>query len=237
MHRDTITVGILIYHDPRWLSFVLDGLEAARTEHVHWRPYVYANDPTPAVAADHRVTFVHRSQDPSVHYLTRVYQAWNDLVRRSPTELVVLLNSDMVVSDGWLDSLYAAWQVDPKALPTSLLVESGRQVSAFPEYVANFGLHPNEFDATAWRQHAALIREPGRTSKGRLYMPVLFQRDAFLAVGGYPPGNLSATQTGDRVLFQRLADAGFRHVTCHGSVVYHVGEGEMRDAAANRRRV
>ena len=219
-----VTVALLIYRSPGWLTFVLDGLSRA-TNKTPYELLVVANDPTAEIAADPRVSAIHRNPDPMSHYLGRVYAAWNATVAMASTRYVCLLNSDMYVSDGWLDALMAEL---PGGLPTSLLVESGFLPSAMPEYVRDFGRSPSAFRREDFLRYAGHVRDPERVSPGRLCMPVIFERQIFLDAGGYPLGNFSPRITGDRLLFMTLAQRGLQHRTCHGSVVYHVQEGEMR---------
>jgi hypothetical protein len=71
-----------------------------------------------------------------------------------------------------------------------------------------------------------------RTEAGGLFMPCVLHRSTFLAVGGYPEGNVPSADgqvvSGDALLFKKMQDAGFQHVTCFDSLVYHMQEGEMR---------
>lgn len=46
-------------------------------------------------------------------------------------------------------------------------------------------------------------------------------------MGGYPEGNPPGT-TGDKNLIHRYTEAGFKHVTALGSVVYHAQLGEQK---------
>lgn len=144
----------------------------------------------------------------------------------APTSLVVMLNSDMWPSAGWLDALLAVKRTYPFTVPTSLLVESGRLPSGMPEHVRNFGMNPDEFDAAAFEAHAATLRRERAIEAGRLYMPILVDRQEFADVGGYPEGNPEGT-TGDKDLIRRYVEAGFKHMTALGSVVYHVQTGEQ----------
>lgn len=223
-HHD-VTLVTLVYRDTRWLDFVMDGVAAAKTD-VSYRWLVVANDATDAVAADPRVTLDFRNDDPAEFYINRVYRAWNAGVEAAPTQRVVMLNSDMYVYDYWLDELIA---VHDNNVVTSLLVESGRIPSAMPEYARNFGTSPATFDVAGWRHHAEKLGSigEGHTEPGRLYMPILVEREEFLDIGGYPEGNPAGT-TGDKDLIARYAAAGLPHVTALGSIVYHVQEGEMR---------
>lgn len=222
--RPAVTVACLTYRKPEWLAFFLEGLAWSKNL-TPYRTMVVGNDAEPDVVATGRLDVDARNADPSEHYLSRVYRSWNLAVESSETELVCLANDDMVVSDYWLDELVEAHS--DTTLPTSLLVESGRIPSAMPEYVRNFGLTPEQFDRDGFAAHASQIRRRGEVEPGRLFMPVLFSRAAFLQVGGYPIGNPAGT-TGDKDLFARFARAGYRHLTALGSVCYHVQEGEMR---------
>lgn len=225
MGRPSVTVAALIYRSPDWLNFLLEGLSYARNA-TPSTILIVGNDAETSVVQTGRLDRDFRNPDPAEHYLSRVYRAWNHAVESASTELVCLLNSDMYVSDYWLDALVETYLADPLTLPCSLLVESGRIPSAMPEYVRNLGLTPDEFDREAWRAEAGRVRGTG-IEPGRLYMPVLFNRAAFLRLGGYPIGNPPGT-TGDKDLFARMKSAGYRHITCLGSAVYHCQEGEMR---------
>lgn len=228
-----VTVAMLIYKSPTWLNFALEGLIYARNK-TPMRVMVVGNDANEAVMATGRVDVDFRNPDPAEYYLNRVYRAWNAAVAAAETDLVCLINSDMYVSDGWLDELVEARLADRKTLPCGLLVESGRIPSAMPEYVRDFGTTVDGFDAEGWRRHAAELHAAGRgrAEPGRLFMPVLVDKREFAEVGGYPIGNVQTPQgvvSGDRWLFDRYAAAGYKWVTCLGSVTFHTQEGEMRD--------
>ena len=227
----SVTVAMLIYKSADWLAFALEGLSYARNR-TPYRTLVVGNDANDEVMGTGRVDVDFRNPDPSEYYLNRVYRAWNHAVSASETEYVALVNSDMYFSDYWLDELVGVMERDEKTIPCSILVESGRIPSAMPEYVRNLGLQPESFDRAAWATYSASIRQMGKTEPGRLFMPCLFKREVFLSSHGYPIGNITnpdgSITSGDRFLFDRLAAAGFRHVTALGSVVYHTQEGETR---------
>lgn len=229
----SVTVALLIYKSPEWLAYVLEGLAWARNV-TPYRTLVVGNDANEEVMATGRVDVDFRNADPNEYYLNRVYRAWNKAVESAETDWVILINSDMYVSDWWIDELVAAKEANPKSLPCSLLVESGRIPSAMPEYVHNFGTTVDDFDRDGWALHARSLHERGfrLTEPGRLYMPVLVDKREFLEVGGYPEGNRTeldgSVTSGDKILFQRYQDAGYTWVTCLGSVVFHTQEGEMR---------
>jgi len=228
-----VTLVVLIYRSLKWLDFVMEGVEQAKTE-TRYRWLVVANDAIDEVKADPRITVEWNNDDPDEFYINRVYRAWNEGVLNAPTSLVVLLNSDMWPADYWLDELVAIKRNEPhkvfgsywKTVPTSLLVESGRLPSAIPDYVNNFGQTPVEFDRNGFKAHAKAIRTPDKTDRGYLYMPILIDRQEFMDIGGYPEGNPPGT-TGDKDLIRRYKEAGLTHMTAMGSVVYHVQCGEQ----------
>ena len=222
-----VTLVTLVYRDPSWLQFVMDSVAAAKTA-VCYRWLVVANDATEEVRRDPRINVDFHNDNPTEFYINRVYRAWNEGVLNAPTQLVVMLNDDMWVSDDWLDELVALKRQAPKSLPTSLLVESGRLPSGMPEHVRDFGRTPATFQRDAFTARAESIRKYGKTEPGRLYMPILVDRQEFADVGGYPEGNPPGT-TGDKDLVRRYTEAGFKHVTALGSVVYHVQLGEQRE--------
>jgi hypothetical protein len=224
-----VTVALLIYKSTRWLDFVLEGLDTSFNE-TKFQTLVVANDPTEEIKNDPRVNYVHINENPEEHYLKRTYCAWNKAVEIAETKYVILVNSDMYFSDYWVDELMR-W-VDGKTIPCSLLVESGWIPSAFPEYVNDFGRTPDVFNKQAFLSYADSVRYIGLKEHGRLFMPCVFERNEFLAVGGYPPGNLITKHqiiSGDRILFNRFLDKGYDWITARGSIVWHAIEGELRD--------
>jgi GT2 family glycosyltransferase len=237
-----VTLVVLVYRSLRWLDWCMEGVDSIRTD-TRYRWLVVANDATEEVRADPRISVDFRNDDPGEFYINRVYRAWNEGVLNAPTPWVVMLNSDMFGSDGWIDELMDVKCKTPKLVPTSLLIESGRLPSGMPEYVRDFGKNPDEFKADEFKAHAASIAKPAirqegmgamgvgtlvfpQTEPGRLYMPILVDRQEFMDVGGYPEGNPPGT-TGDKDLVRRYAEAGFTHVTALGSVVYHCQIGEQ----------
>ena len=226
-----ITVATLVYKNTKWVEFLKKSLDESKTM-LKWKLMVLSNDGTPEVENDPLVTHKFRNEDPNEYYINRVYKAWNECVKQADTQYIVLINSDMAVSDYWLDELYLLKRFMPNSLPCSLLVESGRLRSAMPEYVKNFGLTPDTFDWEGWKNHSTSMRvsPPGNLNLelGRLFMPVLIDKEEFLSMGGYPNGNINGV-SGDKILFDKYAKQGFQHVTAKDSIVYHVQEGEMRD--------
>lgn len=228
VERDAeVTLVVLVYRSLKWLDFCMEGVDSSKNV-TRYRWLVLANDATDEVRADPRITVNWQNEDPSEFYINRVYRAWNEGVLNAATQMVVMLNSDMFPANRWLDDLLAVRTIDSRTVPTSLLIESGRVPSAMPEHVRDFGKTPDEFQREAFHQHAKSITAaiPGLTEPGRLYMPILVDRQEFIDVGGYPEGNPPGT-TGDKDLIRRYTEAGFKHVTALGSICYHVQCGEQ----------
>jgi GT2 family glycosyltransferase len=224
-----VTLVVLTYRSLRWLDWCMAAFDNA-TNKTAYRWLIVANDAEDDVIAGlQSATFPwidHRSDNPGEYYINRVYRAWNRGVLESPTPLVCMVNSDMAPADYWLDQLMFVKHREPMTVPTSLLVESGRLPSGMPEHVKSFGTNPDDFDHKAFRAHALTIVKPGQTEPGRLYMPILVDRQEFIDIGGYPPLNPPGT-TGDKDLIRRYKAAGFTHTTALGSVVYHAVCGEQ----------
>ena len=186
---------------------------------------VVANDPLAELLTPsqwHDATY--HDPNPTDHYLARVYRCWNYCVESSAAEYVCLVNSDMAFAPGWLDALEQ--RLDGQTLPVSRLVEPGFIRPGQHAIEIDLGRDPRTFPFGAWNELAADLSED-RVVPGGLFMPCVLHREAFLAVGGYPHGNVGNV-SGDAFLFGRMAEAGFQHVTCFDSLVYHMQEGEMR---------
>jgi len=220
-----ITLVVLVYRSLKWLEWCQKGVDESANQ-TRYRWFVVACDPTDEVRGSPLVDLVYDNENKDEFYINRVYRAWNEGVMCAPTQHVVMLNSDMYASDYWLDQLVACKRQDRKTVPTSLLVESGRIESAMPEYVRNFGLNPLEFKVDEFKPHANGLRQLNKTESGRLFMPILVNRQEFVDVGRYPEGNPAGT-TGDKDLISRYNKAGYKHLTAMGSVVYHVQTGEQ----------
>jgi len=187
---------------------------------------IVANDPWPGLDTTNVETY--HDPKPDDHYLSRVYRCWNHCVRTSKAEYVCLVNSDMIFSFGWLTPLFR--QLDGKTLPCSRLVEPGFIQPGEHAVEIDLGRDPSDFPFEAWDRLVEDLKEEYRVEPGGLFMPCVLHKETFLRVGGYPEGNLRVDGkivSGDADLFLRMREAGFQHVTCFDSLVYHMQEGEM----------
>ena len=183
---------------------------------------IVANDPQSDLPSDG--LDVYHDPNPADHYLSRVYRCWNYCVESSSAEYVCLVNSDMAFSPGWLEALER--RLDGKTLPCSMLVEPGFIRPGRHAIEIDLGRDRRTFPFDSWKLMASDLAD-NRTEPGGLFMPCVLHRQAFLEVGGYPEGNVNGV-SGDVILFNKMAAAGFKHVTCFDSLVYHMQEGEMR---------
>ena len=221
-----VTLVVLIYRSLKWLDFCMEGVESSKQD-IRYRWCIVANDATEEVRNDPRITVDWQNADPGEHYISRVYRAWNEGVLNSLTPLCLLMNSDMLCTDHAIDELVEQKTTNRRSLPCGLLIENGRINSGMPEHVQDFGTNPENFRRDDFLRHAATIRQPRTTEVGRLFQPVVFERQEFMDMGGYPIGNIGGV-SGDRILFDKYVKAGFEWVTCLGSVWAHVQEGEQR---------
>jgi hypothetical protein len=207
----------MIYRSPEFLKFMRDQGYCHR---------IVANDPEPGLPLEGLDVF--RNDDPDEHYMARSYRCRNYCVKSSPAEYVCLVSSDDACSPGWLAALVA--RLDGKTLPTPLIVEPfviGINPNLIQIGVEVLGQDPVSFDWDKWFKLADTIRQVNRTEPGGMFMPCIVHRKTFLAVGGYPEKYVGE-KAPDRVLFERMGAAGYKHVTCYDSVTYNFLEGEMR---------
>lgn len=207
----------MIYKSPEFLKFMRDQGYCNR---------IVANDPEPSLPLSGLDVF--RNADPSEHYLARAYRCRNYCVESSPAEYVCMVSSDDACSPGWLAALVK--RLDGHTLPVPLIVEPlilGTNLDVVQIGVEVLGQNPVTFDWDVWFKLAATLRRDGETEPGGMFMPCIVHRETFLKVGGYPelPVNDVAQ---DRVMFSRMEQAGFKHITCLDSVTYNFLEGEMR---------
>jgi hypothetical protein len=206
--------------------FVANRAEPRLKAHLSKAGYRYIEINPPVLTDDE---LRERGYDPP-EYLHGVYCALNEGIRAA-RELVCVLSSDHVFTPGWLTALRGRWT--PGVALSSLTIEPGGPFGVFPitfngtgAWQGDFGRDPEAIDREGLLRHAALVA-CDRLSPGGAHQPTLVERDACMEAGLYPEGNPTGDY-GDRAFFRRLEGIGVRHMTTHGSVVYHIGEGEMR---------
>ena len=209
-----IEVVGMVYRSMEFLAFLANQGVCGR---------IVANDREAGIAHVNGLIDYH-DPNPTDHYLARVYRCWNYCVESSKAEYVCLVNSDMAFAPGWLDALER--RLDGKTLPVSRLIEPGFIRPGQHAMEIDLGRNPVGFPHESFHALARDVSED-RVEPGGLFMPCVLHRETFLQVGGYPHGNVGGV-SGDKVLFDKMAEAGYAHVTCFDSLVYHMQEGEMR---------
>jgi hypothetical protein len=174
-------------------------------------------------------------------YIGRVYAAYNYGVEKSAAEFVVLLNSDMVMSPGWLSEMLSAYL--PGELLSPTLVERNHpNFGVFPGAVqSNFGSNFENFKKIEWLRFCLSYssRVSGKKNGGP-YMPVLVPREIFLKHGGFPKGNLRGNnynevlEYGDQYFFRVLRENSFIHRSLTNVFCYHFKEGEKNSSFFSR---
>lgn len=254
-----LEVVAMVYRDPEFLVSIRDEIVRYLPDGASWR--IVGNDANAQVmdaAKKHHIPIEdYRDPEPSDWYLSRVYRCWNYCVKSSTAESVVLVNSDMMFSPGWLEGLLAA---PHGTIPVSRLAEPCRikNFAVAPNGIQiDFSRQPKLFPRDAWLEFVAAERSSGYQDHGG-FMPCLLDRKLFLEAGGYPEGNVIVEDdgtvivlkpnppridvvgprdarvdgkpffSGDDFLFRKLEKMfGLKHVTCMDSLVYHMQEGEM----------
>jgi hypothetical protein len=246
-----IRIFSLIYRSPRFADSVFNSIY----EHTLIEPGVVdftfvANDPTPELLAhldakEYRyVLQLNRQRSVGEltgigyahpEYIHRVYRGWNRAIMEGePDDTIVLVNSDHIFSPGWLPGLLDALEENGgRRIVTSQTVERpGKGFGGAWEHdfgdLANF--RAAEFQQFAHRHRGDTLRPGG------VYMPCAFHRWQAIEAGLYPEGNLRGKRweqirlCGDAAFFNRMAEKCLcEHVTTGDSIVYHFGEGEMRE--------
>lgn len=254
-----VTLLCLIYQGLEWLEMAYGELIKLSREFSAGEVEILfiANDATEEVVTflvenhiPHRV-FSGRNR-PDEWYINSVYRAYNFGVSQAKGERVLLVNSDMIFSEGFLANLMASHTQE--MLLTAKLIESGRLSPGTNAIAKDLGSTPKNLRRADFHRLVRLSSQNSLESGG-LYMPLLVQRKAFLELGGFPEGNLVPETLddylrgeapkyaisgqpcipGDEALFAKARAQGFVHMTSQMSFCYHFQEGERRQSKKHRR--
>ena len=242
--RPKYSIACLIYKSVEWLDFVYKQL-LKYTDLNDVEFYFVANDATPHVIQylknNHIPHYIHQNSKSNNDewYINNVYRAWNYAVHVAKGDFVILINSDMCFTEGWLRNLIASY--DGKNVVSSRLVESGKLLSGLHGIEKNFGKDISSYKEQDFLEFANSISKEKKIDGG-LYMPILFKKEHFFKVNGYPEGNLKKDSDifsnkialpneeqvpGDEVLIKKLTTIGIKHQTAFNSIVYHFQCGEQ----------
>jgi len=247
-----VTLVCLIYAGIDWLEFAYGELLRLQSELENGRIEILfcANDPTDEIVdfliQNNIPHVIFRNENPTEHYLSRVYRAYNFAVSASKGEYCLLVNSDMAYSPGFMTRMLN--ERDENTLLVAKLVESGTLKSGPHATKRNFGKHLYTFKREKFYKFASKIQSE-KKADGGLYMPLLVHKQKFLNLGGFPEGNIAPKSlsrylngesaqislpgdpciSGDEALFRKAKKLGMKHFTCFNSVSYHFQEGEKRN--------
>lgn len=168
-------------------------------------------------------------------YIGRVYRAYNFGVQMAKSDLVVLLNSDMVMSQNWLSQLLE--ESDNLTVLSPKLVERKHpRFGVFPgAEEKNLGRDFRSMDFLGWKHFTEQYIEKHQSDnlhEGGPYMPALFRKLWFETLGGFPEGNIAGSsyddvlEYGDESFFNTLKSVGIAHKTTPRALCYHFKEGE-----------
>lgn len=251
--KTKITLISLIYSGVDWLEFQYGELLKLASELPPGEVEILfvANDASPAVIDyldSNGIPYIispGRSYE-SEWYINSVYRSYNFGVTHAKGEYVLLTNSDMAYSEGFLYSMIM--ESDPNVYLVGKLIESGRLTPADSAIRKNLGKNLRNFRRGAFNKHAYRLRKRG-LEDGGLYMPALLHKDTFLKFGGYPEGNLvkenleeyllglpfkfaspgDSLIPGDQAFMHLLNRSSITHKTNLNSLCYHFQEGEKSE--------
>jgi GT2 family glycosyltransferase len=144
----------------------------------------------------------------------------NGAIERSKNDLV-LLNSDTIVTTGWLEALAARGQ---KATIASVTPWSNNaEICSFPNF-CQYNAPPIDIEklAQAARQLPASLADAIELPTGVGFC-MYMTRNAIQAVGGFDHATFGRGYGEENDWCVRAAGHGFRNVFCHQAFIAHVG--------------
>jgi len=176
-------------------------------------------------------------------YIHEVYSAYNLGIEISK-DIVCLVATDMAYSPDWLENLLKRLKYN--TVVTSKLVETTENnpygVFRNPRTGsgAHFGLFGGRISDFREEEFLKFVEEKkiDDTEIGGGHQPLLMYKWQAELVGMYPEGNLAGykrnwnrvEQYGDDNLMTKLLSNGINFITSLDSIVYHLKEGEQREA-------
>jgi glycosyltransferase involved in cell wall biosynthesis len=241
-----VSIACLIYKSTRWLQFVYDQVRKY-TDLSDKEFYFVANDANENVLNYLKYNniphYIHNNTEEQRKewYINNCYRAWNKALKMAKGEWVVIINSDMGFSEGWLDSLLK--NKSDNICIASRLVERGIMHSGTHGIERNFGNVPEDYKEKDFNDFAETIKE-NRILPGGLQGVLCMKTEWLKQINYFPEGNIRRDSDifnpvyvkkgedcipGDVTFIMRLKYINIEHFTDFNSIVYHFQEGEMRD--------
>jgi GT2 family glycosyltransferase len=133
---------------------------------------------------------------------------------------VVLLNSDTVTTDGWLDRIDACRRSDPR-IATATPFSNNAEICAIPDFCAPNPMPPDP-DAVARACRAAGPPEYPELPTGVGFC-LYVRRAALDAIGDFDAATFGRGYGEENDFCRRAARHGWRNVLCDDAYVAHVG--------------
>lgn len=254
----SVSIVSLIYKSTKYLQFVYDQVKKYTVDGELGQDiefFFVTNDADPSVIRyliEHNIphyVFANTPANVKAHgttesYINNVYRAYNYGVSKAQGKYIVLINSDMAFSPGWLTNMLRGFSNQPndeRMCITSRLIESGRYPSGKYGMTFDCGKFLRTYNENRFLMKAREIAQ-STLQAGGLFMPLLIKKSVFDSVGGYPEGNITPTSDifnpeiakkgkpcipGDVVFMRKLESKGVQHFTAFDSIVYHFQNGEM----------
>lgn len=154
-------------------------------------------------------------------------EGYNQALKQVDADYVVLLNSDVEVTPGWLDAPLAALQSDPQIVAAQPKIRAQREPERF-EYAGAAGGYLDRYGYPFCRGRIFNVVETDRgqydTTVDVLWATgacLFIRTEVYKASGGLDAGFFAHQEEID--LCWRLRARGYRLVCTPQSVVYHVG--------------
>jgi GT2 family glycosyltransferase len=230
-----INVIIPVYLGLRETQRCIESVLAARCEAAH--EVVVIDDASPDAGISEWLRNVERSGRIRliVHPANRGFVASvNEGMRLDTDRDVVLLNSDTEVADGWLDRIAACAAREPGA-GTVTPFSSNATICSYPRFSASNplpeGMSTREMD----RLFASVNAGASVDIPTAVGFCMLITRECMDNVGYFDEDGFGRGY-GEEVDFcMRASRAGFRHLLCADTFVFHEGEVSFRNTGVERR--
>lgn len=149
---------------------------------------------------------------------TDVYEAWNEGVRRSTRDVVILINDDMFIPKNW-DIPYVKY-AKGKTLVTGYVVEPGVIPVSDLNICKDFGKNPNTYrkdDFQKWSEEMNKCTPEVINGKG-WYMPMAIERKYFIEY----PNEIKYPHPNDVILIDQIMPSMGYNFLKVNSYCYHL---------------